>query len=128
MPLDLEMDSESCYSTQTGTTNPSLENEPFSIESLIQRVDEFQKRDHLQSLEILARENNHLRSQILQYQREWCSLIDLLRKARESLLVMQRALGVCFKEQVVAERDWLAFWRGHAKHDNDEAYSPAGWI
>lgn len=124
----IEMDCESNYEISIPPTELSSEDEEFSIEALIQRVDEFQKRDQLESLDRLTAENSFLQKRILRYQQEWCSIILLLQTAHESLLKIQKAIGVCFKEQIVAERAWLAFWGISSEASNNESYSPAGWI
>ena len=92
------MDDESDYDIGFPPTEPSTPDEIVSIESLIKRVEEFQKRDRLDTLEKLTAENSFLQQYIRQYQREWCLTIDLLLKTYKSLLRMQNSLGKCFQE------------------------------
>lgn len=94
------MDDESVYDIGLPPTEPSTPKEIISIESLIKRVEEFQKRDRLDTLEKLTAENSFLQQQIRQYQREWCSIIDLLSKTHKSFIRMQNALEKCFQEQI----------------------------
>ena len=122
------MDTESDYELEIPSTEPSTPGDVFSIESLIQRVEEFQKRDYLATLDKLTVENFDLQQRILHYQGEWCSMLDLLECVHESILKLQNALGKCFQEQMEAERYWLASWRIKDNAPNDSAYSPAGWI
>jgi hypothetical protein len=119
------MDDESDYNIGLPPTEPSTPEEIISIESLIKRVEEFQKRDRLDTLEKLTAKNSFLQTQIRRYQREWYVTIDLLLKTHDSLLRMQNALGKCFQEQIGAEKNWLAFWG--IKRDSS-CFSPAGWI
>ncbi|KIW79852.1 hypothetical protein Z517_06467 [Fonsecaea pedrosoi CBS 271.37] len=122
------MDAESVYDSWIPSTVPATPEESCSIDSLIQRVDELQRRDYLETLDKLTFENHHLQKSILHYQREWCSTLDLLQCANEALLRMQNALGKCFQEQIEAEKYWLASWRIEDSAPGNSGYSPAGWI
>ncbi|PSN59273.1 hypothetical protein BS50DRAFT_682369 [Corynespora cassiicola Philippines] len=75
---------------------PTLE-EVFSIESLIYRVEEMQRRDQLDTLHKLTPENSLLHQLILDYQQHWCWTIYLLETAHEAARSLQKALGHCFK-------------------------------
>ncbi|EXJ56216.1 uncharacterized protein A1O5_12672, partial [Cladophialophora psammophila CBS 110553] len=116
------------YETEVQPTEPSTPDEAFSIESLIQRVEEFQRRDHLETLVQLTTENSDLQQRILYYQEEWCSTLDLLQHIHEALLQLQNALGRCFQEQMEAERCWLASWRTRGNAPGESGYSPTRWI
>ena len=120
------MDTNSSY--EILTTQPSTLNETFSIETLIQRVEEFQKRDQLESLERVTRENFLLQRRLVRYQEYWCSTLDLLQKAHEVVQSMHNALEKYTREEIAAERDWLAFWGIKMESTKDLGYSPGGWI
>ena len=122
------MDTESDYELEIPSTEPSSPGDFFSIESLIQRVEDFQRRDYLATLDELTAENLDLQQRILHYQEEWCSMLDLLQCVHEALLTLQDALGKSFKEQMEAENYWLAFWRIKDDASGGTRYSPAGWI
>lgn len=62
------MDTNSSYETEILTTQPSTLNETFSIKTLIRRVEEFQKRDQLETLERLTGENFLLQRRLVRYQ------------------------------------------------------------
>jgi hypothetical protein len=119
------MDAESDYEIGLPPTESPITGEIFSIEFLIQRVDEFRKRDQLETLEKLTAENFFLQQRILRYQEEWCFTLDMLQKAHEALLRTQNALEKCFQEQISAEREWLASWGIKREASDGLGYSPA---
>ncbi|PSN58741.1 hypothetical protein BS50DRAFT_580495 [Corynespora cassiicola Philippines] len=106
---------------------PTLE-EVFSIESLIDRVEEMQRRDQLDTLHKLTLDNSLLQQLILDYQQHWCWTIHLLETTHEAARSLQKALGHCFKEDVAAERRWLEFWGVTREHEKPSEYRGAGWI
>lgn len=119
------MDVKSNFESRKLSGYPS-HSEEFSIETLIQRVEEFQRRDYLETLEKLTEENCSLQQIILRYRKYSCLTLDILEKAYEGVLVMQKVLNRCLEEERAAEQAWLIFkeegesgWRG---------YSSGGWI
>jgi len=121
------MDTDSDYET-TPTTTPTTPIQGLSIKGLTERVEEFQRLYQLETIETLSTENSQLQHQILQYQRVWCSTIDLLEQAQQALLSLQKALEYCIQEDIAAERDWLAFWGIKKECTQRPNYSAAGWI
>jgi hypothetical protein len=122
------MDTESNYELAFTPTESLTPRALFSIEFLIERGDEFEKRDQLEMLDKLTVENSALQRQILHYQEQWCSTLAMLRNAHEALLILQNALKKCFEGQIEAERSWLAFWRINSEASHHSSYSPNGWI
>ena len=122
------MDADSSYQTEVSTTEPHTTNESFSIESLIQRAEEFQKRDQLETLQRLTRENFLLQQRLVRYQEHWCSALDLLQKVHEAVRSMQKVLEKYTREEMVAERDWLAFWGIKRESTKGLGFNPGGWI
>ncbi|KAI9770963.1 MAG: hypothetical protein M1840_002667 [Geoglossum simile] len=115
-----------CSSVDPST--PDKPSEDFSMESLLQRVDEFQKREQLETLRRLTMENSLLQKHIACYQESWCATLDLLQEACEAVLLMQHAFQRCSGEGTAAERDWLAFWGIPSESDKTSKYRLAGWI
>jgi hypothetical protein len=122
------MDSDSDYERETQNTEPSSPMEGFSIESLIKRVDEFQRRDHMETIEKLTIENSLLQHVTVEYQKNWCMTIEVLEKTHQAVLTLQKALENCVNEDIAAERQWLAFWGIKKECTTRQNYSPAGWI
>ena len=107
---------------------PEESSEDFSMESLLQRVGEFQKREQLETLRRLTMENSLLQKHIACYQESWCATLDLLQETYEAVLLMQHAFQRCSCEETAAERDWLAFWGIPSESGQTSGYRPAGWI
>jgi hypothetical protein len=114
------MDSDSDYERGVQDTEPSTPIEGFSIESLIQRVDEFRRRDHMDTIERLTAENLLLQQVIVKYQTNWCLTIETLEMTHRAVLTLQKALETCINEDIAAEKEWMPFW-GIKKES-------AGWI
>ena len=77
------------------------------VDSLLQRVDEFQKRDHLHTLYMHSTENVQLQREILYYQRTFCDLLDLIQHARGTVQILQTALEKHFEGQIEVEKLWI---------------------
>ena len=107
---------------------PEESSEEFSIESLLQRVDEFQKREQLETIERLTTENSLLKENIARYQEGWCATVNLLREAYETVVLIQGAIKRYCHEETTAERDWLAFWGIQRESTENLGYLPEGWI
>jgi hypothetical protein len=112
---------------QQNAPNPSDYGDDMSIESLLRRVDEFQKMEELETLDRLEKENATLRHQLLCYQRSCRATMDLFKEAFEAVLLIQTALQTCNEEEEKANRDWLAFWGVHMETPSNLAYQPMEW-
>ncbi|KAF2259114.1 hypothetical protein CC78DRAFT_586273 [Lojkania enalia] len=99
--------------------------EEFSIDTLIQRVEEFQRRDHLETLEKLTEENCSLQQRILRYRKYSCLTLDILEKVYEGMLAMQKVLNECLEEEKAVEQAWLIFKEGESGW---REYSSGRWI
>jgi hypothetical protein len=121
------MDSDSDYERELPDTTPSSPVETDSCYLLAQKVEEFQRMHQLEAIERLTIENTTLQNDIVNYQKLWCSTIELLEVAHQALQSLERAFGDCIDEDIAAEKDWLAFW-GIKKEYRCQNYSPAGWI
>jgi hypothetical protein len=84
--VNTAMDSDSDYEKGAPSTDTPTPIEAFSVESLIQRVDEFQRRDQLETIERLIIENSLLQRRVIMYQKHWYLTIDLLEKAYKAIL------------------------------------------
>jgi hypothetical protein len=123
----LDMDSDSDYDGDVPDSNPPTPIEAGSFDLLTQRVEEFQRMHQLETIERLTMENNTMQNAIVQYQKLWCSTLELLEQALEALKSLQGAFENCVNEDVEAEKDWLRFW-GIKRENPGQKYSPAGWI
>jgi hypothetical protein len=84
--------------------------EIFSLDLLIDRVEELQRINQLEAIQELTRKNSLLQQVAVEYQRQWCCTIDLLDKAQEAVLVLQRTVEHFSAKNEAAERAWLASW------------------
>jgi hypothetical protein len=100
----------------------------FSIESLINRVDEVQRREQLETIQQITLDNSLLQQLIINYQDQWCCTVDLLEKSQEAALVLQKAIKHSIQEDVIAEKQWLSFWGIEREDTKHSGYSPAGWL
>jgi hypothetical protein len=118
--------SDSDYEIGLPGSGRSTPEEDVSVGSLIQRVEEFQRRNELETLEKLTNEKSLLHRRIAYYRESWSRTLELLQKAQEALLSVSTALEKCFQEEKAAEKDWLAFWGiiSEVKKDSRQA----GWI
>jgi hypothetical protein len=108
----INMASDSSSNYDKGSLNAEdLTLEPaFSIELLINRVEEVQRREQLEVIQKLTLDNSLLQQHVIHYQEQWCWTMDLLEKTHEAVLLMQKALEHCIEEDIAAEQDWLTFW------------------
>lgn len=104
------------------------ESQDFSIEALLKRVEEFQRRHQLDSLERLSKENSMLQQQITRYQESSSQTINLLQQVYNTVAVMQEALKECRHKELAADGDWLAFWGIRDGPSEGSEYYPADWI
>ena len=112
----------------TSRREPSSHTEYFTIDSLIQRVEEMQRRGQLDTIERLTVENSLLQHLIHQYQRQWSATIDLLEKTHQALLSLQKAIEHYVGDGIAAERDWLAFWGITRECTERSRRCPGGWM
>jgi len=126
--ITMGSNSDSDYEKGLKSTRLSTPIEAYSIDCLIQRVEEFQRRDQLETIQRLMHDNSLLEYLVVEYQKKWCRTIDLLEKAQEAALLLQRLLEHCIREEVAAEREWLGFWGIKNEGTQRPNYSPAGWI
>jgi len=102
--------------------------EPFSIDSLIKRVEEFQQMEELETLKEILSENSSLKQRIIRYHEHWCLTLDLLHKSHQALISMQDAFNKCLREEAAAERHWLTLQGIKKNSRNDLEYSLDQWI
>lgn len=119
-----EMDGKSDSEPQNLRGYPGNQEE-FSIENLIQRVEDFQNRDHLETLEKLTEENYSLQQRILRYRKYSCLALNIVEKVYEGLLVMRKVLNECLEEEKAVEQAWLIFKEGESGWYE---YSSGRWI
>jgi hypothetical protein len=112
---------------QRNASSPSDYGDDASIESLLRRVDKYQKMEEGRTLNRLEKENAMLRHQVLCYQRRLRASADLFKEAFEAVLLIQSALQTCNEEENGANRDWLAFWGIHMERLSKLAYRPMEW-
>jgi hypothetical protein len=100
----------------------------FSIDDLLKRVEEFQRRQQLDTLERITTENSWLEFHIARHQQDSTRTMNLLQEIYNAVILMQEALEKCRLEEMKANRAWLAFW-GIREHPNGIPEThPAGWI
>jgi hypothetical protein len=128
MTSDSDSDSDSAYEQGSPNTEDPALADIFSLDLLISRVEEMQRRGQLELLQKLSIDNSRLQHLVIAYQRQWCGTVELLGKTREAVLLLQRALERCFGESMVAERGRLAFWGIEQRDGKACSYRPAGWI
>ena len=128
MTSDSDSDSDSAYEQGSPNTKDPALADIFSLDLLISRVEEMQRRGQLELLQKLSIDNSRLQHLVVAYQRQWCDTVELLEKTQEAVLLLQRALERCFGESMVAERHRLAFWGVEQGDGKACSYRPAGWI
>jgi hypothetical protein len=124
----MERNAESSYTSRVESTASSTLDESYLVRSLIQRVEEFQRKDYFEALDKLTTETRRLHKVISHYQDEWCSTLDLLQQTEEILLSIRGALERCFEDQMEAERYWASSWRIQSDGPSYVGYNATGWI
>jgi len=100
----------------------------FSVSDLINRVEEFQKRQQLETLERITMENSWLEFHIARHRQDSTRTKNLLQDVYNAVVLIQEALEKFRLEDMKANQDWLAFW-GVREHPNPTSEPhPAGWI
>jgi hypothetical protein len=113
------------------TPNPQFASQDpvdFSINDLLKRVEEFQKRQQLETLERITTENSWLEFHIARHQQDSTRTMNLLQEIYTAVIAMQEALEKCRLEEMKANEAWLAFWGGHQHPNTTPGSHPAGWI
>ena len=98
-----------------------------SINSLIRRVDDFQKVTEIETLERLDTENALLRDLISAYRRNWSHTMYFLEEAQAALMTLHKALSFCISEEIAAERAILGFW-GIGREGESAPCFPGGYL
>jgi hypothetical protein len=107
------------------TSKDSIE---FSVNDLIKRVEEFQKRQQLETLERITSENSWLEFHIARRRQDSTRTMNLLQEVYNAVVLMQEVLEKCRLEEMKANQGCLAFW-GVREHPNTTSEPhPAGWI
>ncbi|KAH9204869.1 hypothetical protein DL95DRAFT_318624 [Leptodontidium sp. 2 PMI_412] len=100
----------------------------FSIDDLLKKVEEFQRRQQLETLERITTENSWLEFHIARHRQDSTRTMNLLQEVYNAVILMQEALEKCRLEEMKANQAWLAFW-GICEHPNtNPGARPAGWI
>jgi hypothetical protein len=141
---DYEQDTEQ---DSSAVNNPQHE-EPFSIDVLLRRLEEVQRNEdpvalanrtraeevqrseELAVLQKLTRRSVLLQQLIIDYQQQWCCMLNLLEKTNEAQKSVQKAVEHCVNQSAAAERAWLAYWGIKKEHMESpmNSYSSPGWI
>jgi hypothetical protein len=148
MASDLVSDSASDSASDYGQDSFSASEEPFSVDLLLSRLEqvqrnedpvarssptraqEVQRSEDLVALQKLTRRSLLLQQLIIDYQQQWCCMLNLLEKSDEARVSMQRAVEHCVSKSAAAERAWLGYWGIKKEHTNtatDNCSTP-GWI
>ncbi|KAM0132877.1 hypothetical protein ACHAP3_006166 [Botrytis cinerea] len=112
--------------TNTHSTSPAPID--FSIDDLLKRVEEFQRRQQLETLERITTENSWLEYHIARHRQDSIRTMNLLQEIYNAVTLMQKALQQCRLEEIKANRSWLAFWGIREHPDIASEAPPAGWI
>lgn len=95
-----------------------VQEEPFSLDVLINRIEELQRSDQLLTIERLTRKNHLLQRVAVQCQKHSCSTSELLEHTQHAVIELQIAVDRFCHENEAAERVWLATW-GIERPDRD---------
>jgi uncharacterized protein YbgA (DUF1722 family) len=100
----------------------------FSLDLLINRVEEIQRLDQLETIQNLTRKNSLLQDVVTEYQRQWYCTIDLIEKTQEAVLILQEVIQHFNVEIEAAERAWLASWGIQRPEADMKMCYPADWM
>jgi hypothetical protein len=100
----------------------SILEEPFSIQSLTKRVEQFHEMYQWDALEKITAENHSIQRQIVESQRLWCLTIDLFEEVHQAIASLERGLEHYVREDIAAEQAQLSF-----RAIGSSIY-PASWI
>jgi predicted ATP-dependent endonuclease of OLD family len=124
--MDATSTGDSAPNPNTHSTSPGPID--FSIDDLLKRVEEFQRRQQLETLERITTENSWLEYHIARYRQNSTRTMNLLQEIYNAVTLMQKALQQCRLEEIKANRSWLAFWGIREHPDATSEAPPAGWI
>ncbi|KAH8650383.1 hypothetical protein BGZ60DRAFT_343965, partial [Tricladium varicosporioides] len=82
----------------------------FSIDDLLERVEEFQRRQQLETLERITTENSWLEYHIARHRQGSTRAMNLLQEIYDAVALIQKALQQCRLDEIKANQSWLAFW------------------
>ncbi len=99
----------------------------LSMEALLKRIDDFQKREELSTIESLEKEISTLKCQISCHQRSLRVTLDLLQEGFDAAVLIKTALQACDEEEEMANADWLAFWGIYIEPRSALEYRPMEW-
>jgi hypothetical protein len=148
MASDLVSDSASDYRQDSFSASDYQSEEPFSVDLLLSRLEEVQRNEdqvarpsltrarelrrseELVALQKLTRRSVLLQQLIIDYQQQWCCMLNLREKSNEARVSIQRAVEDCVNKSAAAERTWLGYWGIKKEHINTatESCSTPGWI
>jgi hypothetical protein len=84
--------------------------EDLSIDSLLKNLEEFQRRQQLETLERIIMENSWLEHHIARYRESLSRTTKVLQEVYKAVALIQNGLERCRREESEADRAWLAFW------------------
>lgn len=108
-------------------TISNYDDDDLSMEALLKRIDDFQRREELITIERLEKEISSLRYQISCHQRSLHVTFNLLQEAFDAAVLIKTALQACDEEEEMANADWLAFWGIHIETRSALEYRPMEW-
>lgn len=82
----------------------------FTIDALLERIEEFQNRTQLERIHRLNRENDILKEDIKRHKIARKKTATLLKEAFEAMKFLQSALERYGLETTITEKEWLLFW------------------
>ena len=106
----------------------SQESIDFSINDLLKRVEEFQKRQQLETLKRITTENSWLEFHIARHRQDSTRTMNLLQEVYNAVVLMQETLEKCRLEDMKEHQAWLAFWGVREQPNTTPEPHPANWI
>jgi hypothetical protein len=86
------------------------EEEEFSIDGLLKKLEVFQRRQQLETLERIIMENSWMEHHIARYRESLSRTMKVLQEVYKAVALIQNGLEKCRQEESEADRAWLAFW------------------
>lgn len=84
--------------------------EEFSIDALLKNLEEFQRRQQLETLERIIMENSWLEHHIARHRESLSRTRRVLQEVYKAVALIQNGLERCRREESEADRAWLTFW------------------
>ena len=100
----------------------------FSIDDLLKKVEEFQRRQQSDTLERITTENSWLESHIARHRQDSTRMTNLLQQMYNAVTSIEEALEKCRLEEMKANQAWLAFWGIRENPNTTPGTNQAGWI